>query len=286
MILITKFSWLHADLADMLTLLFLFAFQVASPAEMSCIGSVQETKVPDDVYVAGVENEGMTTLVTTGQIIYLNGPGVPLLKTGTVQKVVRPEGKVRAPLTKEMLGVYYKDIGTIQIQSVEQKSATARVLLSCEGMLKGDLIVPNKPKPAVEFKGSLSNLLTPIKPGLSGSILMEKDDARELAAGQFCFIRLGKRDGVKPGDQFIVVRPYPEFDPKDMDVGRSIAGSTDSSMGDGLSQHKLNSILYRRTLPPKVLGDIVIVEVGEGVSAGKIINSLSEIAPGDLVVRK
>jgi hypothetical protein len=30
----------------------------------------------------------------------------------------------------------------------------------------------------------------------------------------------------------------------------------------------------------------VIVEVGEGISTGKIINSLSEMAPGDLVVKK
>ena len=271
----------------MLTLFLLFAFRVASPAEMACIGSIQEMKVPEDVYVAGVESEGTTTLATTGRVVYLNGPGVPSLKIGTVQRVVRPEGKVLDPSTRGELGTYYKDIGTIQIQSVEQKSATARVVLSCEGMLKGDLVVPNKPKPIVEFNGNLSNPLTPVPPrGLSSTILMAKDDARELAAGQFCFIQLGKRDGVKPGDQFIVLRPYPAYDSKDMAVGGTVASSTYSPMSKGSYRHKLNSNLHGRTLPPKVLGDIVIVEVGDAISTGKIINSMSEIEPGDLVVRK
>jgi hypothetical protein len=285
-ILITKFSLQSADLIDMITLLLLFAFQVTNPAEMACIGSIQETKVPEDVYVAGVEGEGMVTLATAGQIVYLNGSGVSALKIGTVQRVVRLEGRVRHPLTRAGLGSYYKDIGTVQIEAVAQEGATARVLLSCEGMLKGDLVVPIKPKPVVEFSGSTSNLLTPIPPGLTGFILLARDDARELAAGHFCFIQLGKRDGVKPGDQFIVFRPYPAFEPKDMVVGATVADSTYSPMRNGFYRYKLDSILSRRTLPPKILGDIVIVEVGEGISTGKIINSLSEMAPGDLVVKK
>ena len=270
----------------MLTLLLLFAFQVANPAEMACIGSIQEAKVPENVYIAGLESEGMTTLATTGQILFLNGPGVSFLKTGSVQRVVRPEGKVRDPLTRVGLGIYYRDVGTIQIKAVQQESATARVLLSCEGMLKGDLIVPNTPKPIIEFSGTRSNLLTPIPRGLSSTILMAKDDARMLAAGQFCFIQLGKRDGVKPGDQFIVLRPYPAFNPMDMVVGGSVAGSTYSQMRNGFNLYRMDAVLNGRTLPPKILGDIVIVEVGEGISTGKIINSMSEMAPGDLVVKK
>jgi hypothetical protein len=54
----------------------------------------------------------------------------------------------------------------------------------------------------------------------------------------------------------------------------------------GFFGHKLDSMLGNRSLPPKVLGDIVIVEVGEGISTGKIINSMSEIHPGDLVVKQ
>jgi hypothetical protein len=270
----------------MITLLLLFALKVVSPGEMACVGSVQELTVPEDVYIAGVNDEGTTTFGSTGQILYLNGPGVSSLKTGTVQRVIRPEGRVRDPLTNEKLGTYYKDIGTIRIEAVEQESATARILLTCEGMLKGDIVIPNMQRPVVEFNGSLSNALTPLQGGLAGPILLGKNDAREMAVGQFCFIQLGRRDGVKPGDRFVAIRPNPAFNAQDMDVAGGATDALYSSVRGGFFSYKVDSILRDRALPPKVLGDIVIVEVGEGIATGKIINSIWEIHPGDLVVKR
>jgi hypothetical protein len=270
----------------MITLLLLFALKVVSPGEMACVGSVQELNVPEDVYIAGVDDEGTTTFGSPGQILYLNGPGVSFLKTGAVQRVIRPEGRVHDPLTSQKLGTYYKDIGTIRIEAVEQESATARILLTCEGMLKGDIVIPNVQKPIVEFSGSLSNALTPLQGGLASQILLGKNDARQMAVGQFCFIQLGRRDGVKPGDRFVVFRPHPAFNAQDMAVAANATDSLYSSVRGGFFGYQLDSMLRDRTLPPKVLGDIVIVEVGEGISTGKIINSMSEIHPGDLVVKR
>lgn len=270
----------------MITLLLLFALKVVSPGEMACVGSVQEMNIPEDVFIAGVDDEGTTAFGSPGQILYLNGPGVSFLKTGTVQRVIRPEGRVRDPITTEKLGTYYKDIGTVRIEAVDQESATARILLTCEGMLKGDIVIPNVQKPIVEFNGSLSNALTPLRGGLAGPILLGKHDAREMAVGQFCFIQLGQRDGVKLGDRFVVFRPNPAYNAQDMDALGSATDALYSPVRGGFFGSKLDSMLRDRTLPPKVLGDIVIVEVGEGISAGKIINSMSEIHPGDLVVKR
>ena len=94
-------------------------------------------------------------------------------KTGTVQRVIRPEGRVRDPITTEKLGTYYKDIGTVRIGAVDQESATARILLTCEGMLKGDIVIPNVQKPIVEFNGSLSNALTPLRAVLPARFCLE-----------------------------------------------------------------------------------------------------------------
>jgi hypothetical protein len=46
------------------------------------------------------------------------------------------------------------------------------------------------------------------------------------------------------------------------------------------------NLLHNRKLPPKVVGDIVIVEAGDSFSTARIINSISEIKLGDLVVKK
>jgi hypothetical protein len=271
----------------MLTLFLLFAFQVASAREMACIGSVQETKVPVDVYIAGVSDEGTTTSASPGQILYLNGPGVSSLKSGTAYRVMRPEGRVRAPKSKSRSGIYYKDIGAIQIESVQSKSATARVLFSCRGMMvKGDLVVPSTQRPVVEFAGNKSSALTPIQGGLSSSILSAKDDVQQMAAGDFCFIPLGKSDGVKAGDRFVVFRPQPNYDRKDMAVLGTAINSTYAPVRNAMYRYRQDLMLHGRTLPPKVIGDIVIVEAGEGISTGKIINSLWEIHRGDTVVKK
>jgi hypothetical protein len=286
-IYITKFPCQTADLIDMLTLLLLFAFQVASAREMACVGSIQEMKVPEDVYIAGVSDEGTSTIASPGQVIYLNGPGISALKAGTVYRVIRPEGRVRDPKTSLRVGTYYKDIGTIVIDSVETKSAAARVMTTCNGMMvKGDVVVPNTPRSAVEFSGDKSNALTSVKGGLTSSILFAKDDVKEMAAGTFCFIPLGRRDGVKPGDRFVVFRSYPSYNPQDMNVLGISADSTYAPARSRMYRYKQESALRGRTLPPKILGDIVIVEAEEGVATGMIINSLSEIQPGDSVVKK
>jgi hypothetical protein len=271
----------------MLTLLLLFALKVTTPGEMACIGSVQNMAAPLDLYVVGVEQEGALTFATQGRIVYLNGPRVPSLKPGMVQRVIRPEGKVHDPATGTNLGFYYRDIGTIRIETVTQEAAAARVLLSCQGMLKGDLVIPDAQKQAVEFNGNLSNGLTALPPdGLASTILLGKDDSRELAAGQFCFIGLGANDGIKTGDRFTVFRPYPGFNSQDMTSDGAATNATYSQMGNLAYRSKVNELLHKRTLPPQILGDIVVVEPGEGVSAGKIVNSLFVIHPGDFVVKR
>jgi hypothetical protein len=276
-----------ADLMGMLTILFLFALQVTSPAEMACLGSVRNLTVPMDLYIAGVELEGTSTMASQGQIVYLNGPGISLLKAGTVQRVIRPEGKVKDRSTGEHLGTYYRDIGTIRIEAVHEGSATAKVLLSCQAMLKGDQVIPESQRSAVEFADILSNALTAIpQNGLFGSVLMGKEDTQELSAGQFCFIDLGGRDSVKAGDRLTVFRPYPSFNPRDMATAGTGANLSYSSARDYAYRYKMNSLLRRRTLPPQILGDIIVVEAGDSVSTGKIINSLMEIHPGDLVVKR
>ena len=278
---------MSADLVDMFTLLLLFALQVVNPSEMACVGSIQDMTLPLDVYVASVEMEGTATLAAQGQIVYLNGPKVSSLKPGTIQRVVRPEGKVRDPLTGNNLGFYYMDLGTIRIEAVEQDRAKAIVQISCNGILKGDIVLPYVPKPTVAFGGELSNDLTSLPDnGLASSILLGKDDVQELGSGSICFLGLGGRDGIKPGDRFTVFRSYPEFNARDMDTWGKGTNRSYSPLRGMAYRFKLNSLLGARKISPQILGDIIVVEAGENFSTGKVVNSLSEMHIGDLIVKK
>jgi len=272
----------------MYTLLLLLALQAVNPREMACLGFIQETSAPADVYIAAVQDEGTSVFASEGQILHLNGPKAASLNVGEIQRVIRPEGRVHDPWAGDYVGTYYRDLGTVRIEAVGPKNATARVLLSCQPMLKGDLVVPGTANAAVEFTGDLSNALTPIPDqGLISSIVLAKDDMQEIAAGHFCFIGLGARDGVKPGDRFTIFRPYPSYNSGDLSASGEGANASYSPVrGSWYYRYILNAKLRNRTLPFNVLGDFVVARTGDRISAGKIVNSLSEIQLGDLVVKQ
>lgn len=254
---------------------------------MACVGSIQDARLPLDVYVASVEMEGSATLAAQGQIVYLNGPKISSLKPGSVQRVVRPEGKVRDPISEDSLGYYYLDIGTVRIEAVEGDRAKATVQISCNGILKGDLVIPYTPKPAVEFSGALSNGLTLLPDhGLVSSILLGKEDAKELSSGNICFLGLGGRDGIKPGDRFTVFRSSQEFNARDLDTWGKGTDRSYAPLQNTAYRFKLRSLLKDRKVSPLILGDIVVVETGESTSTGKVVNSLSEIHIGDFIVKR
>jgi hypothetical protein len=277
-----------ADLVVMHILALFFALQVATSGEMACLGTLQDVSIPADLHIAGVQKEGLAAYGVEGQYVFLNGPRVSSLRVGDIRRVLRLEGKVHDPLSGDPRGLYYRDIGTIRVETVGPKSAAARILTSCQGVMKGDLAVPSAPTAMVVFRGDFSNAVTPIpSDSLVGPILLGKEDARELAAGSFCFIGVGARDGVQPGDRFTVFRPYPPFDSKDMDVDGKRANASYSPMRNSyLYRYQWMQVLKQRSLPPQVLGDIVVVQTGDRVSAGRIVSSLSEIHPGDLVVKR
>ncbi len=271
----------------MLKLLLLLAIKVTTPGEMACLGYSLDYIAPMDLYIAGIEQEGMKVLATQGEIIYLNGPRVSSLKAGEIGRVVRPEGKVRDPHTGTELAIYYRQLGTVQIEEVKKEFATARVLLSCYGMIKGDLVMPDAPKPAVEFSGEMSDESTLIpEQGLVSSILLGKNDARQIAAGHYCFIGVGKDNGVKPGDRFTVFRSQPRYNSDEKVIQDSPSNTSYSSVRGWMYNQGQNAVLSSRKIPPEVLGDIVVVDVGDKVSAAKVVHSISEIHLGDFVVKR
>jgi len=254
---------------------------------MECIGSIQDAMLPLDVIVSGVEMEGIATLAAQRQMIHLNGPKVSALKPGDIRRVVRPEGRVRDPLSGDKLGYYYIDVGTIRIETVRADRAMAMVQVACHGMLKGDLVIPYTPKAKVEFSGSLSTSRTPLpEHGLVGCILLGKEDVRQMSTGNFCFFGLGSRDGIKPGDRFTVFRPQPGFNPGDLNGLGKTSDRTYSPVINYAYRFNLSLLLHQRKLSPQILGDVVVVETGDPISTGKIINCLSEIHVGDLMVRR
>jgi len=56
---------------NMITILFFLALQVATPNEMACVGSVQNEVTAASIMVSGVREEGVATMASAGEVIYI-----------------------------------------------------------------------------------------------------------------------------------------------------------------------------------------------------------------------
>jgi hypothetical protein len=54
----------------------------------------------------------------------------------------------------------------------------------------------------------------------------------------------------------------------------------------GEYNHRIAKLLENRKLPPRPMGDLIVVDSGNHTATVKIINSLYEILPGDIVVKR
>jgi hypothetical protein len=269
-----------------ITLILGLMTQILTPGETTCIGFINESVLPLNVYIAGTEEEGFRSEAAAGSLVYLNGPGVSTLKKAESYRVVRAEGDVQDPTKKQFIGIYYRQLGIVRVESLESDSAIAAVTNSCQPMAKGDLLLPLKPIVPVTYNGKVSDRLTPFEQGLSSTIVLGKEDSRIMATGQFCFIGVGSLDGVKPGDHFTVYRSQPPYDPTRMGAPRSAPHASYEPVDGGHYNTSITQTLRSRTLPPRPLGDVIVVDTGNHTAAVKIINALYELRPGDIVVKR
>lgn len=260
---------------------------VASADELRCIGFIAPDLLPKEFYLSGTREEGRMTSLMEGSIVYASGPGAKAAKAGDVFRVVRPEGKILDKNTRLPIGYYYKELGTIRVSDPGTDTAIGRVEMSCRVMYKGDLLIPPANRQQVRFNQPLSTATTPIpENGLASSILFGKEDLREMAAGHFCFISAGARDGVKPGDRFTIFRPQVPFDPKDFLPNPPPSYTTYEKARSPRYEAEMLYQLQQRKLPHYVVGDLVVVDVAETTAAAKIVNSRTEVQQGDLAVRR
>src|SRR5881628_2896331 len=128
-----------------------FKGTVAMPEELKCLGFIHETLYPPDILVSGTEQEGLSTFLMEGSLVYLSGPGLKSAKAGDSFRVVRAEAKIRDRLTQKFTGYYYKELGTVRIESLRGEAGAGKVLSNCDTIFKGDFLLPQVEKPTVKF---------------------------------------------------------------------------------------------------------------------------------------
>jgi hypothetical protein len=186
--------------------------------------------------------------MATGDIVYVSGGRSGGLAPGSLFTVVGPGRAIVHPLRQEVIGRYYRYLGRLRILSVQETSAIAEIVYTCDAILVGASLTPFDPVPVPLGRS------TPMRPvnfpapaeKLQGapSIVYAKDDILALAADHVVHIDLGEQDAT-PGDMYTIYREN------------------------------------RPGLPPIVLGELAVLSVHRRFSVAKIIESRYPIHLGD-----
>ncbi|HEX5759439.1 MAG TPA: LysM peptidoglycan-binding domain-containing protein [Thermoanaerobaculia bacterium] len=194
--------------------------------------------------------------LSTGDVIYLDGGRAGGMRPGELFTVVLPDRTVRHPVHRETLGRLYRYTGRVRVLSVQEESAIAEIVHTCDpSVLVGARLMPFEPEPVPLGRRTAMrpvNLPSP-EERLAGApvVLMGKDDIISMGQDHVVFIEGGADTGVTPGDVYTVYR---------------------SNRIDGM--------------PPIVLGELAVLSVHARTSVAKVIESRYSILAGDRLEAK
>jgi hypothetical protein len=225
----------------------------------SIVGSEYDTQVFDvsnyDVR-AGKQIQGRygapTTVkfgLATGDIIYVDGGKAKGLTAGSLFTVLEGDQRVVHPLKREVVGRFYRYLGRVRILSVQDTTAIAEIVQSCDPIVVGAFLTPFQPEPVPLGR---STAMRPVnypaaaeKLHNAPSIVYARDDVLALGADHVVHVDLGEQDAT-PGDMYTIYREN-----------------------------------NRPGMPPVVLGELAVLSVHKHFSVAKILESRYLIRIGD-----
>ncbi len=190
----------------------------------------------------------------TGDIVYLDGGRASGLEPGTLLSAVVPTRAITHPTTKKVFGRIYRYTGRLRVLSVQDDTAIAELVATCDPITVGSRLKLFEPEPVPLARRTVPRPVNYPSPAASlvGApvILAAQDDIVALGQDHVVFIDRGADAGVTPGDIYTIYRLHP------------------------------------KGLPPVVLGEVGVLSVHPHSSVVKIIASRHTIYRGDLLELK
>jgi hypothetical protein len=185
----------------------------------------------------------------TGDIVYLKGGSSEGLTAGSVFTIIGPERPVVHPVTAEVFGSFYQYKGRVRVLSVQEETAIAEIVHSCDAVRTGDRLRPFEAEPVPLGR------TTPMRPVNmpvasaklkdAPAIIYSRDDVISLGQDHVVFIDRGSDQNVTPGDVFTIYRAND------------------------------------RGMPPLLLGELAVLSVQKRSAMAKITESRYTIFLGD-----
>ena len=192
--------------------------------------------------------------LTIGDIVYIDGGRASGLSPGMQFTAVASGKVIRHPVSNDTLGRQYNYSGRIRVLSVQEDSAIAEIVQSCDGISVGMKLRPFEPEPIpLARRGSMRPVSEPASvETLASAAVIVSSPVELVTLGQdhVVFIDRGEEDEVLPGDIFTIYR------------------------------------MNRSTQPPVVLGELAVLSVQAHTAVAKILESRYPVYVGDRLERK
>ena len=270
------------------------SFPEIKTVDLYCSGFVRAERVGSDLKVLGRQNSDGSALSTEGDYIYIGKGSDQGIRVGNVYEVVRPTKKVTDPARSAKvreLGTHYLQVAQARIVMAQPDFSLARITYSCEAAEIGDLMIPfervNLPAPP---RPRTFNALAMTSGPVHGSVVMTKDARANFGSafrlsqntpgtsqgslatvkggiasdGMAVYVDLGKDDGVKPGDVFIIYR--------NIDLYKDLYGLPAEAAR--IEEHRT------------AIGELVVLKVEEHASTALVTYSTLGVSQGDVVERR
>lgn len=192
--------------------------------------------------------------LSDGDIVYIDAGSADGLSAGELLMAIAPGERIRHPLENDLLGRMYGYKGRLRVLSVQENSAIAEIIRTCDPITVGLRLKVFEPEPVPLRRR------TPLRPvnfpadseqlSDAPTIIASHDNLLALGRGYLVYIDHGENQDVLPGDIFTVYRKG------------------------------------RRGYPPIVLGEAGILSVREDTALARIIDARYTVFVGDVLVIK
>lgn len=252
-----------------------------SIADMYCSGVFTSEPVPHDIYLIAPEESGHRIGAEQPDLVHINKGSSDGVKVGDEFLVSRPmHDTVGIPWFKwqpgilRAMGPAYEDVGRLRVVSVQEKTATAQVVYSCDYMQRDDILQPFVERPAPAFHADAQFDIFAPPSGKPVAMIAAIENYGQVAGlDMTVYVNLGSKQGVQVGDYFRVFR----YQGATSDNVYTERGTNYTIFGFGS-----DPVHYMwKDLPREILGEGIVVRVGPNASTVILTHSRREIFAGD-----
>jgi hypothetical protein len=277
---------------------------VAVGNNVNCAGYVTTAPISTEQRIVGGWNEQDGSIYSQPNVVYLNMGSNSGVRQGDVLAVVRPRGQVKTRWTnKDDLGMYVQEVGSVEVVRVKADHSVAKVKMSCDNFLLGDLVRPMETRVAPVFtqRAGLDLFADPSGKPI-GRLFMARDNLEVLGRENIVYVDLGNEDNVRIGDRLTIFRPLGKGNPFENDEKESVSarnsgfqsfeyrgGRFSNQAGRKSGENARGSVVTSeeakedRPFIRKVVGEMVVLNVKEKTATAVIVRNAQEIHTGDYV---